>query len=179
MKKLKALLLLSTILMVLAQCKKFDEYTKFEMEYEESVVIPSSTSKLLPFNLFTPKIETNSESTFEVNDTRKDLVESIQLTNITLTITDPDNANFSFLESIEVYLSAEGLDEIKVAWEDPVPEDTGNELVLETTDMNLEAYIKKDEFKLRLKTVTDELLSKDYHIDVHATLFVDAKILGQ
>lgn len=178
-KQLKTIFILLILPILLIQCKKFDEYTKFEMEYEESVVIPSSTNQLLPFNLFTPAIETNSESTFEVNDTRKDLVESIQLTALTLTITEPGNGNFNFLESIEVYISADGLEETKVAWKNSVPANSANELSLETTELNLEAYIKKDQFSLRVKTITDELLSKDYHIDIKTTLFVDAKILGQ
>lgn len=179
MKIATSIMLLSILLIFSAGCKKFDEYTKFEIGYNESIIIPSSTSTLLPFNLFTPEIETNSESKFEVNNTRKDLVEDIRLTELTLNITKPEDGSFNFLESIEVYLSAKGLDELKVAWKNEIPNETGNKLLLETSDKNLEAYIKKDELSLRVKTITDQLLSEDYYIDIKTTFFVDAKLLGQ
>jgi hypothetical protein len=43
---------------------------------------------------------------------------------------------------------------------------------------NLEAYVKKDEIKLRVETVTDEILTQDYDIKIHSEFFIDAKILG-
>tara|TARA_R110002074_G_scaffold104764_10_gene226330 strand:- start:15133 stop:15567 length:435 start_codon:yes stop_codon:yes gene_type:complete len=142
------------------------------------VSIPSSTGIDLPFDVFTPETETNSESKFEVNDTRKDLIEEIKLTELELVIISPDNADFSFLNAIEVFISAEGLDEIQIAFLDEVPENSGNRITLNTADIDLKEYIKKDEFSLRLNTVTDELISTDHELEVNSTFFVDAKILG-
>lgn len=158
-------------------CSKLDELTKFNMDYDTQVTIPSSTGISLPFDVLTPDTETNSESTFESNDTRKDLIEEIKLTALQLDITSPGDADFSFLESIEVYISAEGLDEIKIASKVEVPE-TGSTLDLEVSDTDLKEYIKKDSYSLRLNTVTDEAMSQDHEIDVKSTFFVDAKILG-
>ncbi|WP_149274564.1 hypothetical protein [Pareuzebyella sediminis] len=159
-------------------CDKIDDLTKFNMEYATEVTIPSSTGIDLPFDLFTPEMETNSESQFEVNDTRKDLIEQIKLTELLLTITSPSNADFSFLESIDIYISAEGLDEIKIASEASVDPDTGNTLDVDVIDIDIKEYIKKDKFNLRLNTVTDEVMSTDHKIEVHSIFFVDAKILG-
>ena len=167
------------IMPVLWSCKKVDEFTQFDMEYNQSVVIPASTGIQLPFNIFTPDIESNSTSTFAVNDTRKDLVEEIQLKQLGLTLTSPSDGDLGFLKSIEVFLSAEGLSEIRVAWDEDIPSDVGKNLELQTTDTDLKEYIKKDEFTIRLNTVTDEALTSDHHIDVRSVFFVDAKILGQ
>ena len=92
-------------------------------------------------------------------------------------VTSPSGADFSFLESIEVYISAEGLDEIKIASKTDVSP-TSNLLDLEVVDVDLKEYIKKDSYSLRLNTVTDEAMSTDHTIDVKSTFFVDAKILG-
>lgn len=173
----KQILGLCIILSILG-CKKIDKLTQFEMEFNETVVIPSSTGINLPFNILTPDVETNSESTFEVNDTRKDLVEEIKLTTLTLTLTSPSNADFSFLKSVNIYISAEGITEAKIAWKDNVPSDI-SVLNLEVTGVDLKEYIKKDKFSLRLNTETDEVLTSDHHIDIHSIFFVDAKILGQ
>ena len=90
----------------------------------------------------------------------------------------PDTADFSFLNSIEVFISADGLEEIQIASLSDVPENSGNRINLNTSDIDLKEYIKKDEFSLRLNTVTDELMSTDHELEVNSTFFVDAKILG-
>lgn len=166
------------LLVLFTACDKIDELTKFDMEYSQRATIPSSTGINLPFDVFTPEMETNSESTFAVNDTRKDLIEEIKLTDLELVMISPEEADFSFLNSIEVYISADGLEEILIANLDEVPEDAGNVITLNTSDTDLKEYIKKDEFSLRLNTVTDELMSTDHELEVNSTFFVDAKILG-
>ena len=166
------------LLVLFTACDKIDELTKFDMEYSQRATIPSSTGINLPFDVFTPEMETNSESTFAVNDTRKDLIEEIKLTDLELVMISPEEADFSFLNSIEVFISADGLEEILIANLDEVPEDAGNVITLDTSDTDLKEYIKKDEFSLRLNTVTDELMSTDHELEVNSTFFVDAKILG-
>lgn len=175
----KPLLIFATILTLLDGCKKVDKLTKFNMAYHETVIIPSSTGINLPFNLLTPDVKSNSESTFAANDTRKDLVEEIKLTQLDLTLTSPSNGDFGFLKSIEIFISADGLSEEKIAWKENVSSSIGKYLELETTHMNLKEFIKKDKFTLKVRTVTDEALSSDHHIDVHSVFFVDAKVLGQ
>jgi hypothetical protein len=167
------------VFLVFIGCKKVDKFTQFNMDFEEIVTIPSSTGMNLPINVFTPDVETNSESTFAINDTRKDLVEEILLTELSLTVLSPPNEDFSFLESIEVFISAPNHSEQKIAWNNNVSSTAGRIIVLETTELDLKEYIKSDEFSLRLKTTTDELLSSDYEIQVNSSFFVDAKILGQ
>ena len=172
------LTMLLFLLTVITSCKKADELTQFNMEYNSYVVISSSTGINLPINLFTPDIQTNSESTFEVNDTRKDLVEQIILEEMVLSLEQPPNADFSFLESIRIYLSAQGLPEILIAWEEQVAPNASGNLDLNTNDENLKEYLTKEEFKLKLEIVTDELITSDHEVKVRSFFFVDAKILG-
>lgn len=173
----KQILVLGLILSVFG-CKKVDKLTQFDMEFNETVVVESSIGINLPFNILTPDIVTNSESTFEVNDTRKDLVEKIVLTTLSLTVTSPSNTDFSFLNSINVYISADGLNEVKIAWKANIPSGVST-ITLDVTGVDLKEYIKKDKFYLRLNKETDEILTSDHHIDIDAVFFVDAKILGQ
>ncbi|MFK8037837.1 MAG: hypothetical protein AB8B74_06075 [Crocinitomicaceae bacterium] len=108
---------------MLSGCKKLDEYTMFNMPYSENITIP-----------FSPETETNSESTFEINNTRKDLIEEIKLKKLELNIQSPENEDYSFLESISVFLSADDLPEIKVAYNENVSETTTNTLKLNILD---------------------------------------------
>ena len=171
-------LIICCVALAMAGCKEVDKFTQFNMEYDETFVIPSSTGVNLPVDIFTPDIETNSESTFAVNDTRKDLVEEIKLTSLNLSIASPADADFSFLKSISIFISAEGLEETRIAWKENISDNIGSTLNLDVTNDDLKAYIKKDNFTLRLNTVTDELISSDHEIDMHSVFFVDAEIMG-
>jgi hypothetical protein len=166
-------------MLAIVGCKKVDEWTQFEMDFHETAVVPASSGVNLPFNILTPEVETNSASTFAVNDTHKDLVEEIKITTLNLSLTSPSGGDFGFLKSISIFASAEGIPETKSAWKDTVPESIGAFLDLEITDLDLKEFIKKDEFSLRLNTVTDEFLAEDHYIDVYSVFFVNAKVLGQ
>jgi hypothetical protein len=171
------ILLITIIALGMFACKKLNKLTQFTMDYSETVTIPSSGPTSLPLNLFTPDVETNSESTFAINDTRKDLIEFIELTELTLDHKSPSSGDFSFLKSIEVFLTAEGLSEVKVAWLDAIAEEPGKTLTLNTSENNLMEYIKKDEFSLKVRTVTDETFLSDQEIEINTTFFVDAKLV--
>ena len=178
MKNMWKIFLFITVTIMMGGCKTIDKLTQFNMDYDATVTIPSTIGINLPFNLWTPNIKTNSEETFQINDTHKDLIEQIVLKELKLNITSPQGEDFSFLKSVEIYISAEGLDEVKAAWKYDIPDDVGASITLEPTDADLKEYIKKDEFKLKITTVTDELILMDYDVEVKAKFFVDAKILG-
>lgn len=175
---MKLNILIISLAFILFGCKKFDKLTQFYVTFDETAVIPATAGVNFPFNILTPDVETNSESTFEVNDTRKDLIEEIILTTLDLTISSPSDADFSFLESISVYIKADGLDEMKIAWKETIPQ-TAKVLKLDLTGADLKEYIKSDKFTLRLNTKTDETINSDHHIEIHSIFYVDAKVLGQ
>lgn len=165
------------LLISMSGCEKIDKLTQFDMGYKMTVVIPSSSGINLPFNIFSPDVETNSESTFAIYSTSKDLIEEVLLTKLKLTLNSPSNGNLDFIKTIEIFISADGLAEQKVAWKENVP--SGRSVELELTQQDLKEYIKKDEFKLRLNTVTNKFLTSEHTIEVDASFFVDASVLGQ
>lgn len=173
------ILLAVLILFSVYSCEKADKFTQFNIEYNESVTIESSTGINLPFDIYSPDVETNSESKFAINDTRKELVEEIKLTKLDLTIRNPTDGDFSFLKSVEIYISAEGLDEVKIAWKENIDDNVGDYLELEVSEADIQEYIKKDEFSLRLNSVTDKVIAQDHEIDIHSVFYVDAKVFGQ
>jgi len=111
-------------LLSLISCKKIAELTQFEMEYNESIVIPAVSGINLPLNVFTPDTKSNSTSTFESNETRKDLIEEIKLKKLDFTLTSPSNGDFRFLKSIEIFINADGLSETKIAGKTSISSET-------------------------------------------------------
>ena len=166
------------IAFLMGSCKQIDKLTIFDIDYSDKVIVESVIGINLPFNLNTPAITTNSESSFEINDTRKDLVEEIHVKSIKLTLTSPPSGNFDFLNTIKVYLSADGLDEKLLAWKEPVPDATGQSFTLDCSNEDFQEYIKKDEIFLRMNTVTDKLILSDHEIQIDAVFEVNARILG-
>jgi len=166
------------ISLVTGGCSQVDKLTQFSLDYDETIVIPSVIGLNLPFTIATPSIKTNSTEIFEINDTRKNLVEEIKLEQLTLNIVDPVDASFSFLESIEIYIAAEDLEEVLVAWKYEIDNSVGSSITLETSGDDLTPFIVQDEFTLKFTTVTDKLILSDQTIEVQSSFFVDAKILG-
>lgn len=173
------ILFFAGIFLIASGCEVLDKLTQFQMDFHQTITISSSTNVNLPFNVMTPDIETNSSSDFTLNDTRKDMIEKITLEKLTLTLKSPSNGDLGFIKSLNISMVADSLPEIKVAWIDQVPENTEKTIDLDVSGTDLQEYIKKDKFSLRVNTVTDELIASDHKIDVHSVFYVDAKILGQ
>jgi hypothetical protein len=174
---MKYLLPVLLLVLVFFSCDKIDELTHFNMDYDSEMTIPATLFIDIPVNIWTPNIPTNSSSTFESNNTHKNLIEEIVLKKMTLTIKTED-ASWDFLKDIEIYISAEGVEEKKIAWLKDIPQTKLKSLSLNTSNDDLKEFIKKDEYKLRTKTVTRQIISQDIDVTIKSTFFVDARILG-
>ena len=176
----KYLLLLVLIPLGFSQqgCKELSKLTQFYINYNSSTTIPKTLGVDLPINIVTPSITTNSESEFQSNNTHKNLIDVINLSEMDMTITSPESSSFDFLKNIEISISADGLPDKKIAWLDDIPKTGLKHIVLDVSTDDLKEYIKKDSFKLKTKTTTRELISHDTDVLIHCKFFVDAKILG-
>ncbi|SDS40542.1 hypothetical protein SAMN04489797_1532 [Winogradskyella sediminis] len=174
----KTLLSFFIVFAMLTSCDVIDELTKFDLDYQTNYSIAPTILIDTPFSLDTPDITTDSESSFENNNTHKDLIESIKLKTIKMTIESPEDGNFNFLKEIYVYINADGLEETEIA--NTVIHDNTNSNVIEldVLGQELKAYLKEDNFNLRIKTITDETISETHNIVVDTKFRVDAKILG-
>ena len=159
---------------ILSGCQKCEKEIQFEMTHESEVVIDSYSPIGLPFNLYTPEITTNSEKTFESRKVVSKRVREVRLMALEGALTQPEYSDLDFLKSIHVYIRAAGLPEKLVAWKDSVPSTIGAYLALDVTTDDLKEYIKKESYTLRIKTVTNQVLTSDHHIDVKVRFYVDA-----
>jgi hypothetical protein len=171
--KNKILFLSFMIFIGLSGCKKI---TEFKVENSTSFVIPQTAAigVPLPSNMSVP---TSSSFQFQNNGTDAKHVKEVKLDELTLTITQPTTEDFGFLKSIHIFISADGLQEIELAYLDDVPTNAGNSIDLITTGAVLDEYLKKEEYQLRVQTVTDELLSQDITIRADMVFNVRAKLV--
>ncbi|MDB3906826.1 hypothetical protein N9355_05110 [Crocinitomicaceae bacterium] len=168
-------LLMIGIVATTTSCKK--KLTEFDIDYTSQVVVNSTFGQLIPFSLNTPEMQTNSEFEFESNNTRADKVERINLTELRLKITSPNGETFSFLNSVEIFISSPNHTEKKVAFKESIPNNPGSILTCDLVDLELQDFIKDERFTLRLLTVTDETIPQDVTVEVYTNFRVKAKLL--
>lgn len=173
-------LILISITLSNFSCKKFDEKTQFDLVIEDSFTVPSIIGVSIPFvNFITPPVHTNIDKQLEIENKKKKKIESIVLKELQLTITSPSYSTFSFVNDVDVYLSAEGLPELYIANLHNISSTIGQTIFLTPdSSLELEEYIKKDLVDLRVEITTDETILQDVNVDVNATFFIDAKVFG-
>ncbi|UYZ58146.1 hypothetical protein [Hymenobacter latericus] len=145
----KVLLLLATMALLSAvACKKLDKILTFTIEDSQNIRVAGSN---LPFGSVIPvapvSVTTKSEDRFRNEDTRADLVKDVSLTKLTLTITDPNTANFDFLESITIYISTDQNDRVPLASLSSVPRGVRT-IDLQPSGAKLDKYIKASSYTL-------------------------------
>lgn len=172
---MKYLFVLLITIPLITGCKK--KLGQFNIDYDSEVVIPSTFGQFIPFSLYTPEINTNSEFEFESNNTKKKFVESIYLEVLQLDIVSPQNETFSFLNDVEIYISSQNVTERKVAYLNDIPSNVGKTIVCNLMNTDLQEYVKEDKFTLRIATTTDETIPQDVTVNVYTNFRVKAKLL--
>ncbi len=161
----------------LPACKKIRELTRFTIRQETYATIPSSTLINLPINVATPDIQTNSAQEFQANNTDASLVRSAFMESLQINIQSPGSADFDFLRTIRIYLSADGLPEKRIAFLEEIPQ-TGLRSLTLTVDesVDLQEYVKKEKFALRVETINRELNSNQINLRINSAIKIEADI---
>ena len=171
-------LALALALVSFSACEKLDKLTEFNLPYTTNVTVPSTFGINLPFNIATPGIPTNAQSSFSANGTAGNLIDRINLTQMRLRVTEPSSQTLAFIESVSIYINAEGLGELRIATKDNVPMNTGGELLLDVAnEADLKEYLKKDNFNLRLSLVQRQTVSSNVNIEVFSNFFVKGRLI--
>ncbi|MBF9255510.1 hypothetical protein I2I11_19585 [Pontibacter sp. 172403-2] len=162
---MKRLILAAVVLLAFAgvSCDAIDDLLTFYINHDETITIASNfpVGQLVPLTPVT--VTTNSEESFKNNKTRAELVKDVTLDKLTLTITDPQGGNFDFLKRIELYISSDNKPEVKLAGLDAVPQNV-SQIELQSTNAELDEYIKSDSYTIRTEAVLAKPVSSDITI---------------
>lgn len=165
--KMQRVIIAVLVLAASFSCEEVDKLLTFSVNNEVTIQIPASTVIDLPVGIPTPDVTTNSDQTFQNNNTRASLVKDVKLQEMKLTITAPTGKTFSFLKSIHIYISTGQNDELLLASLEDVPANVNN-ITLKPTGEKLDLYVKASSYKLRTSIITDETLTQN--VDVKANL---------
>lgn len=176
MKKISVLLFAFALLIGINGCQKINELTSFDLgPWKTTFTVPGVG---LPANLpnFTSLadslIPTGSTTSFSLHGTNTALVDKISMKEMKLTL-DSAATDMNFLKDIELWIKADGLDSVRVAYYNNVP-DGVKTITLTMTDVNMKEYIAKDKFSLTPKVKLDAVPSKSTKMEISQTYHVEA-----
>ena len=155
---MKKAFLFACVAIAFASCDKVKELANINqnLTYSESVTIPELPGGIdtLPpggITAYFPGqgVETKSQEYLGQFNTDASLITHVKLTELLAVIAQPPGGNFDFIDSINVYLTADGMEEKLVAYKHGIPKGTSNLSLDCATDINLKEYFLKDMMYLR------------------------------
>ena len=164
---------ISILFLTIVSCSQVDDLLTFTITNEASFDIKSGSIINSPIEVATPDVTSSATKEFENNNTNKNLVKDVKLQELTLSITNPTDKNFSFLKSVHLYISTTADDEIELAYQDEI-NSTSNVINLICTTEKLDQYIKAPSYKIRTKVITKETLTKDITVKANMKFKVTA-----
>lgn len=172
---MKRVLFALTLLLALTSiaCDKIDDLLTFYINHDETIEIKS----YFPVGTVAPispiPVTTNSSEDFKNNKTQAELVKNVVLDKLELVITDPQTENFNFLKKIEIYISAEGKPEIKIAYLEQIPQNV-NKIELISTNAKLDEYIKGESYTIGTRATLAKAVTNDITIKANMRFKVTA-----
>ncbi|WP_276134173.1 hypothetical protein [Polluticoccus soli] len=96
----------------------------------------------------TMAMATNSKQYVGESGSTPDLVKHAKMTKLLASILQPTGANFDFMDTVRMFVSAEGLEEKLIAYKYGIPKGT-QQLDLDVDSVNLKQYFLKDSMYIR------------------------------
>jgi hypothetical protein len=124
-------------------------------------------------------IPTNSQDYLNQFGTTAALITHVKMTKLAAVITQPSGANFDFIDTINVYLSANGLDEKLVAYKHGISKGLTSIDLDCPSDINLKEYFLKDTMYLRFGGHFVGVPKSDSKIDLTSTFNLLANPLNK
>lgn len=149
-------------LMVLmaSACKKVKDLADISVNipYTQHVAIPPVAGYEFGFplpaggvNISLPAVSapTNSKAYLEQYHTNSDKVRRVALNSLSLELTTPPGQNFDFIDTVRLYISAPGHEEMLVAYKYGTIANTRVLTLTTNTDINLKDYFLEDTMTFR------------------------------
>ena len=169
----------------LAGCKKFTQLANIDrnIPYSYQLEVPEIPGGIFippggfKYSLSTYGFATNSDEYVNEAGSREDLIVHVKLSDLLLRMQQPDTATFDFVDTIRMYISADGIPEQLAAYKYGIT-DGVDSVALDVVDADLKEYFKKDSMYLRLEGHFLDLPPKNAKMDVNTVFSLRANPLN-
>lgn len=157
--KRKFTLVIVAALIVTASCKKLIQLADihFSVPNTETVTVDGlEGNPPIPVNIGKKAtlppvpVPTNSEEYINQYNTSSSLIKEVVLGELNMEILEPSTQTFDLVDSLWLYISADGLPEILVAHQFNIPDDV-RKLDLNTSEDNLKDYFLKETINFKIE----------------------------
>lgn len=170
-----------------ASCDKLKELTSFsqDFDYKEFIDVPglpSQQTQLPPGGASEslPRfgVATNSKAYIEQYKTAVDLITDVLLSKLNMSITNPVNSNFNYVDTIQLYVSTSpsGTNEQLIAYKNNIAKGL-QKVDLDVTNINLKDYFVQDSMYYRIYAHFVEIPDKETRVEINTTLTMKASLL--
>lgn len=173
---MKNLVILGLILFIISACNRGDSEANFELSFTENFGVEGSVGANFPIDTAGDSQPTGLDQAMQANGTRADLLLNAEPSLIEVSVASPAGEDFSFMKNLEIYLQAGDLNDVRIAFLDPVP--LGNDTIirLQTVSFDIKDYLQEDEISFRLRGITDEFLIEEHQLELSCTFKVSGNV---
>ena len=139
---------------------------------DSSITVTGDTTVNIPF-----VYATNADDVLSNNNTSSDKLISAELSKLSMKITQPATQNFDFLDTVRVYLSADGLPEVLAAKQYPIGKGL-QKVDMDTTGVALKPYFLQDSVRIRLNAHANALPMSGTKLSLNSTFRITANPLN-
>lgn len=168
-----------------AGCSKFRSLANIQRDipysYQtDSIAIDSSVS--IPpqgISISLPKfgIATNADAELSQAGSSEELIIHVKPSSLNLELLNPPTANFNFVDTVRLYLSAGGQPEILAAYKYGIPKNV-KMIDLDVEDVNIKDYFKQDSMFFRIEGHFTDLPADDAQLKINTVFNVLANPLN-
>ena len=170
-----AFIFFTFLTLVFSGCKQVDKLLTFNINRSQTIIVPKAA--IIPgSSVLGPPvtISADTKEEFRRQNTAAELVKDVTLHKIVMNLETPADEDFGFLQEVELFLSADNLPEVSMAYLRDIPADAGRSLELTSTNVKLDKYIKAPSITLRIRGAADEVVLNDIIAKVDLTFRVTA-----
>ena len=170
-----AFVFFASAFLFLAGCKQIDKLLTFNINQSQTITVPKAA--IIPgLTVIGAPVTINADTKeeFRKQNTAAELVKDVTLNKIVMNMQSPANEDFGFLKEVELFLGADNLPEVSVAYLRDIPANAGRTLQLTSTNVKLDKYLKATSFTLRTRGTADEAVLDDITVKVDMSFKVTA-----
>ena len=128
----------------------------------------------------TNEVKVDFTDDLDLHGAKDHQVEETNLERCELHVIEPVTSNFQFIDKVQIFLIAEGLDTVLLAADEKLYEKSTSKKILIplVTDLDMEEYLRKGIIQYMLRYTHHKPLLKDHHIKINSKVRVDSRRFG-
>ena len=174
--KYKIATLMIIVMSMISSCGALKHVT-FYQSFNEAASIPAIPVANVADSITSPDIPTNVAAQLKANNTSPNLVQSIMLQTMTLTITAPPAQTFAFIKDIQVFILTDSLPAVEIANQYNI-NSTSDTLNMNVDATELKPYLLSNSFRMKFIVTSGQATTQSMTLNAYLKFKFEANLLA-